>query len=135
MNVDGTYNVYCQSCNQFIATTFIRFSRAICELCRRAEAGEVVPESDYERYMLAKSGKVDIGQVVVDITQREEQPGIKALKSDKFSFRTMGGNILKSLGLTSDEERKVPMSKQTAERKKRTRLFGSVSSTEEDDNK
>lgn len=115
INQDGTYNVMCWSCNEFIARSPIRVERALCEICRRVENGEPLSEEAIRQYKMAKMDKIqDVSMVVLP----DVQP--KALKT--FSLRSLGGIIAEAVGI-KQSDKPVLKSAEVAKRKRRPRLF------------
>lgn len=127
-NADGSVNVYCYQCSQYIGPVFVRINRALCEMCRRVENGEPITEEMIQAYRAAKADKVDVSMLLVP-----QEPDMKALTGNKkFSLRSMGGNIVSALGrfvmgqkATPQELGKLP-SVQVAKGKRRPRLFQNV---------
>lgn len=115
LNADGSRNVFCYQCNEFIAVTHLQMGRALCELCRRIEAGEEVTEAAVTQYLLAKAPKIDVSMLLLP-----EEP-----RGKKFSLRSLGGVVMEAIGLAKPEKQAVPSAK-LAKEKKRTRLFQNV---------
>lgn len=127
VNADGSVDVYCYACGQYIGPVFVRINRALCEMCRRVENGEPITEEMIQAYRAAKADKVDVSMLLIP-----PEPDLKALGGKKFSLRSMGGNIVSALGrfvmgqkATPQELSKLP-SVQTAKTKRRPRLFANV---------
>jgi hypothetical protein len=117
VNPDGTLNVYCWMCGEFITATTLRMNRALCELCRRTEAGETIPADVLRDYKLSKGKHVNVSMLLL--------PEETSATRKKFSFRSMMGEVLEALGVKQPE--KVPeASKVIARQKKRGRLFENV---------
>ncbi len=115
LNQDGSRNVYCWKCQQFICRTNSNFSRAICELCRRAEEGEPITEEMITNYDLGKAGMVDLTNVSIREEQRMEPNKRRSLKS-------MGNGLLQAIGVKLKTKR-IPKSKQTSQGKRLKPLF------------
>lgn len=115
INPDGSTNVYCYQCFRFIATTFLRVNRALCEMCRRVEAGEPVSLEAMKEYEASKLGRADVSLLRLD----EPKTGAK------FTLRSMGGEILQALKQALPQKPK-PKSKEISDEKRRGRLFEQV---------
>lgn len=131
VNPDGSSNVYCMSCGEFISKTYERTNRATCELCRRVLAGEVLTEEAIRAYQIGKQDKANV--TLLDLSDK-----IPA-QARKFSLRSLGSGFLrayKAVKAPPPTEETVPSMK-TARSKRRGRLFESVTlgSMEEVDEK
>jgi hypothetical protein len=115
-NADGSQNVYCYLCNEFICVTFSNFQRALCELCRRIEEGEILTPEAVQQYKLSKGDKTDVSMLLLPVNE----PTAK-----KFTLRSLTGEILQAVGLKKPEAKKLK-SVEVAEQKKRGRLFSQV---------
>jgi hypothetical protein len=130
-NPDGTNNVFCWSCSEFISKTYERTNRALCELCRRVLNGEVLSEEAIKAYNLGKLDRANV--TLLDLTI--EVPA----EAKKFSFRSMTGEFIrafKSITAPPPNEVTVPSMK-VSKGKRRGRLFDNVTlgSMEEIDEK
>lgn len=118
-NSDGTWNVYCYVCHEYIGASMMRIHRAMCAMCEKAERGETVPPEAIRDYKMSKAGKVDVSYLVVP----DNTP--KAIGIRKFSLQSLGGQILKAAGLPEVVE-KIKESVRVSREKKRPRLFGQI---------
>jgi len=109
-------NVFCFNCGEFIGATFLPFNRAMCELCRRIELGEIVDENAVRQYMLSKREKVDVSLLTLPASDPTMRP---------FSLRSMIGEVLEAVGLKKAPKKKLESVK-LSEQKKRGRLFETV---------
>src|SRR5678815_902279 len=92
-NEDGSYNIFCYQCSEFICKTYLRMgNRALCELCRRIMNGEKLTEDAIRQYKLNKAGKVDVSLLIVP----DEMP--RAV-GQKFSLRSLAGEFMQAVGL------------------------------------
>lgn len=122
-NRDGTNNVYCYACGDFISITMERVQRALCELCRRVENGEILTESAIRAYKLAKADRVDVSYLNLP-----EPSTVAVGLKKKFSFASIAGEVTRALGLFAlagkgTQSKDVPQSAQVAKAKRRPRLF------------
>ena len=117
-NNDGSRNVMCYVCGQFICTTFLQINRALCALCERAEKGEPVPEEAIRNYQIGKLDKADVSVLVM------EDPSPSVL-TKRFSLRSMGSNIMKAFGIGKKKVAPIE-SRIIADKKKRKRLFENI---------
>ena len=122
LNQDGSRNVYCWKCLQFICRTNQSFSRAICEICRRSEAGELITEQLLTDYDLGKSGQTYVTNIVI----REE---IKQEPRKDRSLKSMGNGLLQAIGI----KLKIKKPAQSVQTSKGKRLKPLFSETEMDD--
>lgn len=127
-NNDGSHNVYCYSCGEYISTTYLLISRSLCEICRRSQNGEPMDAESIRLYRLSKASRVDIGAVVLT-----EEPDTSAMgiKNKKFSLANTAGDILSSVGrfaksVVAPKEERKQKSTELARSKKRGRLFANV---------
>lgn len=117
INPDGSWNVFCWQCNEYIGRTFVRMQRAVCEMCRRTEAGEVLTEQAIKDYKLSKLAKVDVSMLLLP---QEEKP-------TKFSFRSLTGEVLSAIGIKKKEKPvDATKSKAVSKSKYRGPLFQNV---------
>jgi hypothetical protein len=117
-NGDGSLNVYCSVCGEFIATTFVRMgNRATCELCRRVENGEELTPEIIDAYNRGKLSRADVTLLRVE----EDPPGFK---KKKFSLRSLGGEVMEAMGFKRSEKASAGKQSVTiAKVKRRGRLF------------
>lgn len=115
-NADGSTNVKCYQCGQFIDKTFVRMDRALCAICQKAQDGELLTQEAVELYERSKQGKGAVSLVVVP---QEVEPG-------GFSLRAMVGDAFKAVGFRKKEKDKAVQSVQVAKSKQRKRMFESV---------
>lgn len=131
-NNDGSTNIYCYQCQEFIGRTFLKVNRALCELCRRVENGEILTDQAIREYKLSKADKVDVSLLVL------EEPDLAAFGFKKFSLRSMAGDAMSALGRfllnegpqTKEQTAALPSVK-VARQKRRPRLFSNISLDEE----
>lgn len=134
-NNDGSINIYCYICQEFIGRTFLKVNRALCEICRRVEAGESLTEEAIRAYKLSKADKVDVSMLVLN------EPDLTAYGFKKFSLRAMAGDALSAVGRfllnenaqTKEQTAALPSVK-VARQKRRPRLFSNISLQEEQQN-
>lgn len=126
-NRDGTNNVYCYQCGEFIAITYVSIQKAQCEMCRRVEAGEEITDEMVRAYKLAKGDRVDVTYLNLP------EPDLRAVGlKKKFSFATMAGEVMAALGnfklsgKDKQPEETPVQSAQIAKQKRRSRLFSNV---------
>jgi hypothetical protein len=120
INQDGTVNVYCYSCKQFIGRSAINMTRALCEICRRVEAGEKLGnEEAIRQYRLSRGSAEDVSLLILP----DEPPGILAAK--KFNFRSIAGEILMAVGIRKPAA-EPKQSTRLAKEKRHPRLFATV---------
>ena len=123
INQNGSFNVFCYQCGDFICETYIRMgNRAQCELCRRIANGEHITEDAIRQYKLLKAGKQDVSLLVVP----DELP--RAV-GQKFSLRSLAGEVMNAIGLKipkTDTASKAEKSTQVAKQKRRPRIFQNV---------
>lgn len=118
VNSDGTRNVFCYSCRDFIMTTREHISSSLCAMCEMILSGKPIPEETLKQYMLSKQTKVDVSMLLLE---EEDSKDFKA----KFSLRSMGGGIIRALGFAKPKTEE-PASMKVARGKKRPRLFENV---------
>ena len=118
VNADGSRNVHCYSCHQFIMKTYLRVDRALCAMCELVLSGKEVPENVLREYMMSKADKTDVSMLLVDDVPPKE---FKA----KFSLRSMGAGIMRALGVAKPPA-PTPESVTISRQKRRPRLFENV---------
>jgi hypothetical protein len=119
-NPDGSWNVYCMVCQEFISKTFERTNRATCELCRRVQDGEALTDEAIKAYQLGKLDRANV--TLLDLS--DQVPA----QAKKFSLRSMTGDFLrafKSVKAEPPTEQTVPSMK-VSKTKRRGRLFENV---------
>jgi hypothetical protein len=116
VNADGSRNVHCYLCNEFIARTYLRMDRALCALCQRIEAGEEITEQALKDYKLSKADKTEVSMLLLE----DKQPETEAKRFNLF--RSLGGGILRAMGIPKPPE-PAPESQKISQRKRRPRLF------------
>ena len=94
-NYDGSARVYCSTCGEFIGNTHFKFQRAICEMCRRVEAGEPVTEQAIRDYKSSKLGQSDVSLLLLPANE----PKLK-----KFSLASLTGDLMVAVGLKKKEK-------------------------------
>jgi hypothetical protein len=119
LNSDGSQNVFCISCGEFISKSFIHMSsRAICALCQRVQDGQPLTAEAINAYNQGRLGVENVTLANLPV------PDLKVEK--KFTLRSLGGGIMQALGLAKPEE-KIPESVKLAVQKKRGRIFSNSS--------
>ena len=116
-NPDGSVNVSCYVCGEFIAKTYQRATRAMCELCRRVETGEPLTDDVIRAYKMAKRDRVDVA-----LCELPDVPPKTPIK--KFTLRSMGGDILRALGVKRPVV--TTRSQEIAKEKRKGRLFEGI---------
>jgi len=127
-NPDGTYNVHCFSCGQFISKTMIRMGQAQCEICRRALNGEPINDDLVRQYQAGKGARGDVSLFVVP------EPQIEGLSEKQRKFRLAGTaeGMMAAIGKFASgfketiAEKAKKVSVQVAKGKRRPRLFEDV---------
>lgn len=129
-NQDGSINIHCYSCGQFIAKTFQGPSRALCAMCDRVEKGESLDEESIKQYMAQKAANVDIGMLLVS----EEPPTAPGRR--KSVLANAAGEVIAALGKfalgrkpgveADTPDAPKPASAKIATEKRRKRLFTNV---------
>jgi hypothetical protein len=122
-NPDGSWNVHCYSCGQFISVTFERFQRALCMICQYSEEGKPIPEETLMTYMAAKASRVDVSTLLVPEVVDLKPLGVKR----KFNLTELGGDIFRAIagkvGPNAEKEKEKLPSVAIAKAKRRPRLF------------
>ena len=118
INSDGSWNIHCYQCGDFICVTTTSTSRALCELCRRILEGEIITPEAVAEYKLAKRNRNDCTMLVLQEMEKHEK---------KFSLSSMTGEFLSAIGFKR-KETSVPSETSTkiSKSKKRGRIFESV---------
>ncbi len=119
-NPDGSSNVFCFTCGEFIARTYERIYRAQCEICRRVLEGEVLTEEAIRAYQIGKQDKANVS--LLDL--KEHVPA----QAKRFSLRSLTGDFLKAFKFVKPDlptEETVPSMK-VSKSKRRGRLFEHV---------
>lgn len=129
-NPDGSSNVYCDTCSEFIAKTYERTNRATCELCRRVLSGEILTEEAIRAYQLAKQDKANVS--LLDLSDK-----IPA-EAKKFTLRSMTGEFVRAFKsiVAPKPTAATSQSMKVSNTKRRGRLFegleiGSMSDIDE----
>lgn len=116
---DGARRVHCWQCGQYICTTLAPIGKALCELCRRALDGEKLTPDAIQQYKLGKQGRTGVSMIVL----ADEPPATVK----RFTLRSMGGEILKAIGLTPKQDETAKLPSVAASKAKRSgRLFEHV---------
>lgn len=127
-NPDGTYNVHCLMCGQFISKTMVRMGTAMCEICRRALNDEPISEDLVQQYQAGKGARSNVSLFVVP------EPKIDGLTEKQRKFRLAGTaeGMLAAIGRFASgfketvAEKAKKVSVQVAKGKRRGRLFENV---------
>lgn len=130
LNSDGSYNVYCYSCRDFIGKSMERIDRALCFICSRAEEGKPLDEESLRAYKLSKAQRVDVSALAVP--EETDLSSILKKKRKSFSLLDIAGDMLRAIGRfrSTESATKEPStlpSVQLAKSKRRGRLFDGVS--------
>jgi hypothetical protein len=115
-NADGSINVYCTLCGEFIASTYMRIGSALCVLCQKSTNGETVDADFLRDYKLSKGNRGDVSMLLVPAEPKDT--------TRKFSLRSMAGDVLTALGIK--KEQPVVESQKVSISKRRSRLLGNV---------
>jgi hypothetical protein len=118
INSDGSTNVFCYSCGQFIARTFHRVNRSLCVVCKKIEDGEMVPEEALRQYDESKLGKANVSLLSLSV---ELPANVK-----KFTFSSMTGEFMRAFSFKKKEKPDAPKSKATARGRRRAPLFSNL---------
>lgn len=133
-NSDGSRNIYCWQCGEFIAKTFFNIQTALCEICRRVENSEPLTDDSIRMYKGSKMDRVDVSYLAVpESPSALEAVGIKR-KSILMGVSSMVAHAMGSFqsgdaGKAARTEAKK--SKEIARSKQRGRLFANVSINDE----
>jgi hypothetical protein len=119
VNADGTYNVYCFSCGEFVSTSVIQLGKVLCVICQAAEEGRELPEQLVREYMLSKGTRADVSGILLRETQ--DDPSLRP-----FTFRGMASDIARAVGKIVQQVKEIPKSATIARGKRRPRLFDNV---------
>ena len=115
-DTDGMITVRCRECGDFICRTYIRMNNvATCALCERVLSGQPLTAEAIAEYRKGKD--VMESTTLVDMSQYNNKP-----PDGSFKLRTMGGNILKALGLAKAKQPELESVK-VARSKKKPRIF------------
>lgn len=114
LNADGTANLYCFSCGEFVSKATMPM-RVQCALCQRATDGEVLTNEAIEFY---KQGKTPVSSqinmlVLPDVPGKEEK---------KFRLGSMTGNLLEAIGIKRKKKKELP-SQAASRESRRGRIF------------
>src|SRR5581483_917449 len=123
-NSDGSWNVMCYECSQFICRSLVPINRALCAICEAARTGRQLTPEFLAAYQQSKMERADINFLSLD-----KPPVPEANIKKKLRFASIAGPILTALGKfglaqqTKPEERPTRPSAQIAKAKRRPRLF------------
>lgn len=92
---------------------------AVCAVCDFAERGVQLSEAQLAEYNASKRGRRG------DVSFLRVPPPEEIADAAPFTLRSLGGAVLKAVGLTLPKQAKAESTK-AAERKKRGRLFENV---------
>ena len=129
-NADGSQNVYCYNCRDFIGKSFVRVHRALCYLCQASEDGRQLTEEQINQYRLSKGARAD----VTALNLPEPVVNAQGFKKKKFRFGGMVGEAFQALGRFMQAEKTEEQvhvntnspSVKISQAKKRPRLFGNI---------
>jgi len=132
-NPDGSTNVFCYSCGQYISRTFERANRALCALCQAVVDGKELTDEVIQQYNLSKGpGRFDVN--ILNIPDTPIHLDGQRKKKRGFSLGYVMGDVLSAIGrFTSSEGTgiEVPVSQlpsaTIARQKRRPRLFSNIS--------
>jgi hypothetical protein len=132
-NDDGSSNVFCFSCGQYISRTFERANRALCVLCQAVTDGKELTEDAIQQYKLSKGpGRFDVN--ILNIPDAPIQLTGQHKKKRGFSLGSIMGDVLSAIGHFAASEgtgTEVPKSQlpsaTIARQKRRPRLFSNIS--------
>ena len=130
-NSDGSVNVFCGNCRDFIGTSYSRVQRATCYVCQAAEEGHPLTEEAILQYRLSKGLRSTVSALNLP------EPDLRAvgIKRKKFSFGNAAGLLFTAAGRFMSSEKTGPQatvaanteSSNIARAKRRPRLFSNVS--------
>lgn len=134
-NADGSSNVYCSNCRDYIGASQQRITRALCAICLASEESKPIPEDALLSYRISKGLKSDVSALNIPDTSPT-----KTLKRKIFSFGSLAGEVFAALGrfaasektVTQQEVNSALTSVKIARDKRRPRLFSNVSLGQED---
>lgn len=89
---------------------------AVCVICDFAHRGIQLTDKQLAEYNASKRGRRG------DVSFLRVPPPEEITAAAKFTLRSLGGSVMKAMGLTTPKKEKAESSK-AAERKKRGRLF------------
>ena len=115
INADGSVNVFCQTCGEFIGKSSVHIVKAQCEMCGRVEEGHPLNE---EAVRLYQQGKMRAESVTM-LTLSQE---LNSPKKRKFRVSDMTGNFLEAVGLKK-KAKAEPDSVKASKNVKKGRLF------------
>lgn len=127
-NPDGSYNVKCYRCGQFIDISTVFIQRALCYVCQLSDEGTIMPEKAMQDYYISKMNKTDIGVLVL----REPELDVLGAPKRKFTFSSLTGEFVRAVGKfalndrTAPEENKAVESVKLSKQKRRGRLFSNI---------
>ena len=114
-DVDGMITVRCRECGDFICRTYVRMNNvAVCALCERVLSGQPLTAEAIADYRKGKDAAESI--TLVDMSQYNSKP------DGTFKLRTMGGNIMRALGLAKPKQPELESVK-VAKSKRKPRIF------------
>ena len=126
-NADGSYNVFCFQCNQFISTSFTHIHRSLCYLCQCSEEGKILTPEDIAKYQVSKSQRGDVNFLTLPEVAPEG-----SVQKRQWSLSSVTGNMMRAVGRFAQsaigkvqEANKLP-SAVTAREKRRGRLFSNI---------
>src|SRR5262245_3006079 len=105
-NADGSMNVCCNTCGEFICKSMVRIASAQCELCRRVKSGEKLTAEMIKMYQSSKPGQQDVSILLL--------PTIEGQKK-KFRLSTMTGTFLEAIGIKKKQKPEKPSVKAARE--------------------
>lgn len=120
VNWDGSTEVYCFQCGEFIANTFQRVTSSMCEMCRRVQNGEVITEQALKEYQMQKMGKSNVS--MLNLQDNIPEP------AKKFTLRSMTGEFVRAFKsvIKAPQTEKTNPSIAVANSKRRGRLFDKI---------
>jgi hypothetical protein len=133
-NPDGSWNVFCWKCGNFISTTIQMAPRALCALCKAVEEGKELSEDAVTQYKLSKGP----GRFDVNILSIPDEPISAVKKKRRFSLGNIMGDIISAVGRFAISEghdtevRQDLPSVALSRSKRRPRLFSNVSIEKDD---
>jgi hypothetical protein len=134
-NPDGSTNIYCSMCRDYIGVSQQRITRALCAICQASMDGKPMTEQALQDYRLSKGLKSEVSALNIP-----EPPITANLKKKVFSFGSVAGEVFAALGRFGAAE-KTTTQKQTntslasvkiSQEKRRPRLFSNRSIADEE---
>lgn len=129
LNPDGTYNIYCMHCGEYISRAYIKINKVLCAICEAAYSGTELTEEFVREY---RASKMLQSRAVGLLAMPEEQPVIEGAKKKKLGFITgylfgaVGRFLLGTKPVLTDAEG-APVeelrSREVAKAKRRPRIF------------